>query len=610
MINLNTPDSIKFTAGAHINSIVWFFIGTIIIWLFWSATVLGIETGDGYSTIVTSQYFIGLNNEYGFQRGPLLSLYLIPAEWLSNYLNLHPLDVRPHHFLTALLHSIYIVATWLILKRYYSNYNWPVAAAYLAAIPSFVFFSYAVFISPDIFPGLILITMILLVAEFAKKSSLKIWLALIALGFIATTIKQTYAIFWISILFTICFIYSKKIVLKLVFAAIISGILSWLSYAWFLNDAFSTTSTWWIMRPLQQISFINDLYSRESNTTSDIFVWWLYIRNYYNYGTLAATLILPSLAYILFYLKSKDKTLKLAATIWIINIIFLQITPYKEVRYLEYLAPLTAFLLVPFFNLISRSEYKYYFISLIFITFTFDLTKNTNEALRLNNDFYSSLTQSYFKPLDDLYAKATFFNTRQPQVVAINHTGFTPNIFSPLKGDRYHRTFHLPNHALPTLYGFKNLNYQYLTITDESIIDKTNISYEFFNEGDILLFSNQNPVREPPWDSLNLSSLKKHYVQVLATAEEVLLTKKDGKYQFKTDKDDTRPLLLMNDKNKKFRISISNDNFTKDELSKILGQKTTEFETIKLTGFRVSRLCNYKGCLNMEFFSKNTGNNS
>lgn len=580
------------------NTFIWLCIGIISAWLFWAATIVGIETGDGYLTLTTSQYFLGINERYGFQRGPLLALYLVPAEWLSNIFHLHPLDVRLHHISTALLHSLYIIFVWLLLRHYYRDSDWLVAVAFLASIPSFVFFTYGIFISPDIFPGIILATMVILVVKFEKQEDWVVWITLVLLGFIAVAIKQTYALFWVSILIASFIYYSKRTNLLLFSAAALSGILSWLTYAWFVQDATTAQGTPWLLGPLEQINTVNTLYSRQSVDVKGIFTWWLYLRNFYNYGMLTATLIVPAILYSLFYIKNKNKTIQLMAVIWLACFSLLHIITFKEVRYLAFLAPLSAFLLVPFFRHAFKSKYKRGFILLIVITLAFDFSQNIREAMRVNQPFYQGLIKNFFKPLDTMYADSTFFQSKKKQVVIINHIGFTPNLFSPFKGDRYHRTFHLPSAIVYDLYDLKNVSYSSnFTIDGE---DHIGVSHENFSEGDILIFSNQAPVREPPWDQLNLSNLDKNYIQIITVAEKISLSKKGDDFYLPSNFPESSPALLINSRNYSFMSTLIHSSIDKTALRKLIGEAIVQQDVIEIMGFRISRLCNNKACFDID----------
>lgn len=581
--------------NSNINAIIWLFIGLIISWLFWSAAIVGIEIGDGFLTLTTSQYFLGLNETYGYQRGPFLALYLVPAEWLSNAFNLHPLDVRLHHASTAILHSIYVGITWLLLKNYFRDFDWLVAIAFLATIPSFIFFSYAIFISPDIFPGLILIGMIFLIVKFEKSPTVTTWLALVFLGFLAVTIKQSYAIFWASLLVAFWSFNSRKTNLHLFLAASLSAVLSWFAYAWFLLDTFGSGTDWWL-GPFKQIAFVNNQYTTTDKGLDDIFIWWLYLRNFYNYGILTSTLIIPAIIYSLFFFKGKDQLLKIMAIIWCINIIFMQSIPFKEVRYIEYLAPLSAFILVPFFRLAIHSKYRRGFILLLTISFMFDFSQSGREAFRINQPFYQGMLQSYLKPLENLNTNSVQKRTEIPRVTMINPAGFTPPVFSPLKGDRYHRTFHISPITFKNLYGFNDIQFSHYATGPVEI----KINHEIMSEGDIMIFTNQNPVRSPPWDKFNMATLNKDYNQFIAIAEPITLHKNNNRFSFNSDKNDKRPVLLLNNNKHEFNILIGYKYFDIHNLENLLDKTELEKNTIELTGFRISRSCTINGCFDME----------
>src|SRR6185503_7033279 len=72
--------------------------------------------------------------------------------------------------------------------------------AFVAAVPSLVFFSYAPFVSHDLAPGALFLGMVLLSERLARAFSWKDWLLMTALGAAALLVKPSYAAFWGALL--------------------------------------------------------------------------------------------------------------------------------------------------------------------------------------------------------------------------------------------------------------------------------------------------------------------------------------------------------------------------------------------------------------------------
>src|SRR5260370_22049854 len=146
----------------------------IAAWLGAAACVVQIEYYDGLSAIANARYFLGATDRYVADRAPMMGLVLMPAELARTALGLHPLDVRPHHIFLALLHVAYFIMVYRLLTRVYGS-SWLVFAAWTAAIPNFVFFSYSPFLSHDIIPGVILLSMLIWCDRFCSHPSYRLW---------------------------------------------------------------------------------------------------------------------------------------------------------------------------------------------------------------------------------------------------------------------------------------------------------------------------------------------------------------------------------------------------------------------------------------------------
>ena len=145
-------------ASARVASLV--VIGVVAAWLFAAAVLVQIEYYDGLSAISNARYFLGLSTFYFFDRGPLMAWVQMPSEALKSWLSLHPLDVRAHHAAMALVHLAYVVVVFRALTGQFGH-SWSTLIAFLTGITSYVFFSYAPFLSHDLAPGALLIWMLI-----------------------------------------------------------------------------------------------------------------------------------------------------------------------------------------------------------------------------------------------------------------------------------------------------------------------------------------------------------------------------------------------------------------------------------------------------------------
>lgn len=330
-------------------------------WLFVSALLIQGEYGDGYSTIVNGRFLFGDSLDYFARRGPLAGLAMWPVELFIDWTEWNPVDVRPYHVYSALLHSLYLLGCWKLLNsilpsqsKYAQTGQW---LAFAAAVLSVVFYAFAPYLSHDIIPGLLFLAMIVLCHRWLNEPALKtsLWLVLIGSG--VALIKQTYALFWVILVFYALVAYlgrwdNQRVTgrkLSLLFAlASVSAVLCWLGYGiWLANISPNEPA---IIRPWLLIYAIFALHA-SADQASNIFSQDLYLRNLHNYGICATLLIIPGL---ISALNRKAPCLRMIAVCWLSSIAIMQLIPFKEVRYLLFLAPLTAPLILPIIQRILK----------------------------------------------------------------------------------------------------------------------------------------------------------------------------------------------------------------------------------------------------------------
>lgn len=114
-------------------------LGILVVWQLAAAFTVQIESYDGYDTVANASYFADLRSTYIYNRSPLMGFILAPVELLRQKLAFHPLDLRPHHLATGILHIAYLLGVYILLVRSFGATPASVFA-YGAAIPTYVFF--------------------------------------------------------------------------------------------------------------------------------------------------------------------------------------------------------------------------------------------------------------------------------------------------------------------------------------------------------------------------------------------------------------------------------------------------------------------------------------
>lgn len=382
--------------------------GCLCVWLGACAWLVNVEYGDGYSTVANAEYLLGSSDAWFWQRGPVMAVLLVPAEWLAQRFHLAPLDVRMHHAAMALLHAGYLFGVWRLLVRSHG-----VASAtllgWLAAIPTLVFFSYAPFVSHDIAPGLLVFYLLFLVHE--DRSS---WMDALRFGLVCVAlvlVKQSFALAPVAVLLArFCALLSLHrldrrqwlAALRFATATLIAGVCCWLVYGWLSAGRFPDLALW--QRPWAMIDRIGNNY-RGLRELDELFDPWLYLRNLHAYGVVAAALAMPAL--ILAWC-SADLWRRQLAIAWLLLLLAMVWTPFKEVRYLAVLAPMTACLLVPLLASILRRGKAW--ATLLVLAISIDLTRCVPEAMRIGDPWYRDEIRVFFEPLaDDANGTAPIF---------------------------------------------------------------------------------------------------------------------------------------------------------------------------------------------------------
>jgi hypothetical protein len=478
-------------------------------WLIACALLVQGEYGDGYQTIVNARYLFGDSPNYFVQRGPLAAIALWPVEVFASAFSLDPLDVRPYHFLSALLHAAYLMGCWLLLRRAPGN-DIARLIAFAAAILTVVFYSYAPFLSHDLLPGLLFLLFIFLCHRWLEKRDVKDAVYLVLLGAGVTLIKQTYAIFWIALMFYAVVAWllkwdsSRVTVRRVVELGVFglgSAVISYVAYAWFIggelpNEAF-------LKRPLTLIDAISGQYGDDM---AGMFATDLYLRNLHNYGIVAVLLVIPG---VVMAWRGADARLRQIAVCWLIGVVCMQLIGFREARYLAFLAPLSAMLIVPVIQKLSTQKLP---LAALLLVVLFDQSRGLVAAsVPVRSAARVDVARFVNAPVGDgsMYAS---------EVLSF---AFSPS--SPLARDRYHGIYHLTPLLLSGLYEGH--------VSVGSIADPRELGLSGIDVGDRVYYSNDTLLRRPPWNDQNQPAGLENFLLVAGDVVETELVFLQGAYR-------------------------------------------------------------------------------
>jgi hypothetical protein len=494
-------------------------LGAVAVWLFLAVVLVDIEYYDGLSAICNARYFLGRSPFYVFDRGPLMAWVLMPAELVKGWLRLHPLEVRPHHATMALLHVGYLLVVYGALLRWMGR-HWSTLVAFASAITSYMFFSYAPFISHDIVPGALFLWMVIWSEQFAREPRFGAWLLLVVAGTLGPLVKQTFSVFWIAVLVAHLLPTlvrsdsphrtSPRALWWLAGGAVTSGLLAWLIYALVLANWAPQVPAW--LRPYRNLQYL----AHEYDGTDVRFPLWIYIRNLWAYGRMSTLLLIPGLVLSL----SGSRLQRRVAFAWIAAVVFVHALPQREVRYLAFVAPLSALLIAPALSMLGRHKIG---SLLIIVVLLFDLVGAAMEASRVAIPFYRhSEARTLLDPLAD------GDRLRRPLFHNISMLSFIAPDQSPLAADRYHRIFHVGIHHIAVLYGYAVGDVRLVLPRQAPALTAT------APEGSALLFSNAILAHRPTWiPGPPIGS--ESFAQGLATAQTIVLRRRhDDVYETST----------------------------------------------------------------------------
>jgi hypothetical protein len=495
----------------------WFFLTWLLVslWVFACAIMTQGEYGDGYQTIVNGRYFFADSANYFVQRGPLAGLALWPVEALRAWIGWGAIDVRPYHVYSGILHSLYLIGCWYLLKRTGPDRVAEIIA-FVAAILSVVFYANAPYLSHDIIPGLLFLLLIFLCNRWLNSPDKVLGLQLVLLGTAVTLIKQTYALFWVAlVLYTLLALVMKwddrRVTLRktamLLALAGFSGILSWLAYGLFIANDLNGASV--LSGPLDLMKAVSNQYG---SSHSDVFTADLYFQNLHNYGIAALLMVIPGLIYAF---RASDARLRMIAVCWVICALALQFVSYKEVRYLAFLAPLTAVLIVPIVQTVMKHRLA---AGLLMIVILFDQYRGlSTSAAQLSSTAGVNVSRFLEAPDGD------------GRVIASKSLSFVYMAASPMPRDPYHGIYHIT----PPL--IRNLNEDQFEVIE--LGDPRELGLVGLEVGDRVYFSNTTIVRKAPWRDDNVPSSLASQIMVSGDVTTLELVHQGDKYVVGNDDD-------------------------------------------------------------------------
>jgi hypothetical protein len=544
----------------------------VSVWIVACALLVQGEYGDGYQTIANARYFFGDSPNYYVQRGPLAALALWPVEMFVSWFDWNPLDVRPYHIYSGILHILYLPACWLLLKR---TGHAPVAQllAFLAAVLCVVFYAYAPYLSHDIIPGFLFLALIFLFHRWLNAADNKTALLLVLLGTAVTFIKQTYAIFWIALIVyaSVAFILKwneqrvtgRKILILFALAAV-SGVISWLGYGLFIAKELPDVSI--LMRPLALINAVSTQYDADLST---LFAPDMYLRNAHNYGVAALLLIIPGLIYAF---RAGDARLRMSAVCWLVCFVIMQFLSYREVRYLAFLAPLTAVLIAPIMQIVLKRRV----LAGIVIA---ALVVDQSRGIALAAEQISSTTRINVIRFVD----APVGNGK---IVSSETLSFVYMADSPLLRDPYHGIYHL------TMEHMLNLHEGQLDIL--KLDDPRNLGLAGIEPGDRVYYSNNTIIRKAPWQENNVPPDLPQLLLVSGDAAAVELVRQDTEFAINSKEGGYVMLIPGPDRGPQMPL-IAQASLSMEQTQSVYGD-VDGLERLSVTGVIVRALCQADRC--------------
>jgi hypothetical protein len=443
-------------------------LAVLVLWQLAAVLAVDVEYYDGLETLQNARALLGDPVSFSRARWPVLVLIALPGEALRAALGLHPLDFRLAHLGSGLAHIAFLIAVYRLLVLGCGQ-SWATLTAFAAAIPTYMFFSQAPFLSNDVAPGALLIGMVLLSYRQLEAPRPSRWAWLIGLGAIAALTKPIYGVFWLAVVFAhaLAAAFERgserqrrlRLTAELLGAAAASGLLYWFVSAAVLAREPSGVA-WWL-EPYAQLRVLTS-----ATAASEQPPWWLYLRNLPAHGLGVALGIAPGLVIAL----RAGGLARIVALVWLTAALCMQSFASREVRYVLFLAPLSAFLLVdPLARVWRRgTAAQVAIVAALLLTLLPAFPYSPlRAAVRIASPaLRSGELRAFLAPLRHGEKR------RRPLAWSGLPLTFTARAPNPLAGDRYHLLFHFRPKQLQLL-GYRADEIR--TYPSESIRDLTRL---------------------------------------------------------------------------------------------------------------------------------------
>lgn len=549
--------------------VLWFFVTA---WLLACALLVSGEYGDGYQTIANSRYLFGDNPSYYFHRGPLAAIMLWPAEVIVGLFDIGPFEVTPYHLYSTVLHSIYLLGCWWAIGKTGAS---PLARiiAFATAVTTVVFYSYAPYLSHDILPGLLFLLMIFIADRWLSAGSRGDAVLLVILGAAVVLFKQTYALFWVVIVAygALALLLGwddrrvdwRKFGLLLGLAALSAG-LTWMGYAWFAAAQWGHIP--WYFRPWELAIAVSETFSKNAEM---FFPADLYLRNLHNYGVLAMLLVIPGA---ILALRGKSARMRMIAICWLMSAIAIQFVTFKEVRYVLFLAPLTAVLIVPAIEWAIKQRVL---LIAMLLFLAVDQFRGLSTAAR-------QLTATgTMDPVRFFESAGT-----EGRVVASKILSFVYDSRSPLQRDSYHGIYHIGSRLIFELQQGKT--------EVQEVVDTGELGMANLQPGDRVYVANSEIRRITPYTDDNSPRPLPEYMAIAGRAAALTLSRQGT--GFVVDEHENSYVMLVADPEAgPVTPLISASIFEGDQLEALYGS-VQDKDSFEVTGIILDAVCQADSC--------------
>jgi hypothetical protein len=280
-------------------------------------------------------------------------------------------------------------------------------------------------------------------------------------------------------------------------------------------------------------------------------------------------LVLPG---IVLAFRGSDARIRLVAVCWILSVIALQMVSFREVRYLAFLAPLTAVLIAPVIHLLMRQPVA---LGLLIAIITFDQYRGLSvSAAQLSSTGGVDIDRFIAAPDGD------------GRVVFSKTLSFIYMPASPMLRDPYHGIYH-----------FSGALYERLTENRIEVVhldDPRDLGTAGIVAGDQVFYSTIAVLRKTPWTDDNVPDSLKDLVMIAGDAMTVTL-RRDGD-SYLVDGAGNRFFMLVPSAEQGQQMPVlSSDRYPAEDIRRLYGDRGQNEELIVM-GIAVKALCQADIC--------------